>query len=592
MKVTGLYNMRDILKKNNFPWAQLAIILTGIVLYANTFDVPFYLDDFRNINDNKAIQIQSLNFGSITAAATESPLSGRPLANISFALNYYWGGLNVFGYHLVNSIIHIITGLTLFLFFRLTFETPALRTKYHSGHLIAFLAAVLWLAHPIQTQSVTYVVQRMNSMATMFYILAFWSYAKGRFASKQKTSIFYFGGTFAAWLLAMGSKEIAATLPFILFLYEWVFFQKGEIVWLKRKMPYLAGLIVILLVAVIFYLGKEPWDYLLNSYEFRHFSPKERVLTQFRIVFFYVSLLLFPVPWRLGLEHDFTLSTSFFQPLSTAVFFTGIVILIVYALADIRRRPLLSFSILWFLGNQVIESSIIPLELVFEHRMYLPSMFFFLPVCTIILQRRSTMKIALAFVVCSSVLFGAATYARNNDWKDPVHFWQKNIEHAPKNVRAHNNLGEVLLRQGRFAESMRYLEEAVRLNPFFFPAHNNLGMVHLRQRNLTEAVKHFQKALFYNKDLFEAHLNLGGIYGEMGNYQLGLTHLREAVRIDPASASAHNNIANLLQLLGRYDESIFHYDEALKINPEYGDARYNRQIAIKRLMKQRQGLYQ
>jgi Tfp pilus assembly protein PilF len=430
----------------------------------------------------------------------------------------------------------------------------------------------------------------MNSLAAMFYIMAFWCYAKARFSGGQKKSFFYFTGTALLWMLAMGCKEIAATLPFVLFIYEWIFFQKGEIRWIKKKIPYLIGLTVIFFLIASMYLGKEPWDYIMKGYNIRLFSLKERVLTEFRVIFFYISLMVLPITGRQGLEHDFSLSISLFQPWNTFAAFCGIGILFFYAIIVVRSHPLISFSILWLLVNLVIESTIIPLELVFEHRMYLPSMFFFLPICIIVLQYNKIRKASLLVLTCFLVFLGASTYARNYDWNDPGIFWRKNISTAPGSERAHNNLGSLLLDQGKYDEAKLVLDEALRLNPYFAPAYINLGLVHLNQRRLSEAAEHFQKALSISPNIFEAHLNLGGIYGEMGNYQLGMVHLQKAVSIRSFSAAAHNNLANALQMLRRYDEALLHYDEALKYNPQFENARRNRQIAMRKLMMEKQKL--
>jgi Tfp pilus assembly protein PilF len=578
--------MFDKLKKYTCCWPYLTIILFGILAYANTFDVPFYLDDYSNIRENRAIQINRLAFQNIIDAGLRSPLAKRPVANISFALNYYLGGFEVFGYHLVNIIIHVTTGVLLFLFFRLTLETPAaLRMKYQHGYLIAFCGALLWLVHPAQTQSVTYIVQRMNSFASMFYILAFWFYVKGRFSGTTKSSVPYYLGVVLSWLLAMGCKEIAVTLPFLIFFYEWIFFQDGEVQWLRKKIPYVMVLFMVLAILAFAYLGGEPWNNILRGYDFREFTLNERVLTQFRVVFFYISLLLLPVPNRYGLEHDISLSASLLQPVSTVVALVAIMLVLIYAFAVVRRQPIVAFSIIWFLGNLVIESSVIPLEIVFEHRLYLPSMFFFLPLCTLAFRYRSKQNISLAVLVCCSMVFGAATYARNSDWKDPVHFWQKNITIAPESERLHSNLGRALWLQDRPSEALKHLHEAIRINPFYPQAYINLGVANLRLNRFQDAVMYFKKALSYDSNIFEGHLSLGSIYTEMGNYKEGLAHLKEAVRIKPASAAAQNNFANLLLLLGRYGEALLHYDKALELDPNFEDAKYNRQIALKRLMQ-------
>jgi tetratricopeptide (TPR) repeat protein len=582
--------MLDLLHKKRLPWAQLLIILVGILFYSNTLDVPFYLDDEFSIRDNSAIHLDRLSLKGIMDAGIKSPATTRPVVNISFALNYFFHQENVFGYHLINIFIHIITGLALFSFFRLTFKTPAVRSDYPSYHLIAFWAAILWCAHPIQTQSVTYVVQRMNSAAAMFYIIACWFYAKGRLSGSQKVSIYYFAGTAISWVLALGCKEISATLPVLLFFYEWIFFQKGKIAWFNKKAIY--GVIVIFLFALVagLYFSTNVGSSFFNEqgYIKYDFSLMERVLTESRILFYYISLLLLPVPSRLGLLHDFSLSTSLFQPLSTLLACIAIAIILFYAFAAARRRPLISFSIIWFLANMVIESTIIPLDLVFEHRLYLPSMFFFLPICAGIIQFKKYRNFTFLLLSCCLLLLGTATYSRNNEWKDPVSFLRKDVSLAPTNEQAHSNLGKALMDRGELDEAIKHFKEAIRLKPNLTPAYNNLGLLYFRQRRLADAVKNFKKALHYKPKTFQAHLNLGGIYAEMGNYQQSLIHLKEAVRLRPSYASAHGNLANVLQLLGRYDEAIFHYDKALAYNPQHQNARRNRQIAINRLMQKQQ----
>ncbi len=191
----------------------------------------------RNIQNNPHVRLTKLTLEGITRAGLESPASKRPVANISFALNYYFDHYNVLGYHLVNVLIHITTGILLYFFSKNTLSIPSLHSTYATDRRIPFFTALLWLVHPIQTQSVSYIVQRMNSMAAMFYVLAFLLYVRGRLAKKEQIRWPWFVGCGFAGMLALGSKEIAATLPFFILLYEWYFFQDLGIAWLKRHLP-------------------------------------------------------------------------------------------------------------------------------------------------------------------------------------------------------------------------------------------------------------------------------------------------------------------------------------------------------------------
>ncbi|MCE4606746.1 MAG: hypothetical protein F7B59_05370, partial [Desulfurococcales archaeon] len=358
----------------------LGIVVLILLIYSNTFNVPFVFDDKPNILNNHYIQIKSLTLDGIKNAAFKSPCHNRPVANISFALNYYFHQYNLFGYHAVNISIHIITGILLYFFIKITLEitrekdsTPP-GIKRQEPWLIAFLTALIWATNPIQTQAVTYIVQRMTSMAAMFYILSMLMYVKGRLADKRNGKYIFFGLSILSGLLAMGSKEISATLPFFIFLYEWYFLQDLDKTWFKTKIIPLACVTLIFAILGFIYMGGHPIENILKGYETRNFTLYQRVLTEFRVVIFYISLILFPHPFRLNLDHYFSISHSLINPPTTLISLVTILGLIGLALYLAKKERIISFCILWFFGNLVIESSVIGLELVFEHRNYLPSM--------------------------------------------------------------------------------------------------------------------------------------------------------------------------------------------------------------------------
>jgi len=266
-------------------------------IYSNTLESPFFFDDKGRIENNSHIRITRFSFPEILKAGFNSSKS-RPLAFISFALNYYFHQYDPKGYHIVNIIIHVLTGYLLYLFINLTLKIPSLRPQYDHPNLIAFLAALIWLAHPVQTQSVTYIVQRVNSMAALFFILSFWLYVKGRLVEvRQKQWLWYLGST-VAWLLSLGCKQITVTLPFFVFLYEWYFFRDLNKDWLKRNLKYVLGIIIFLIFIALIYTGFSPLEKIsrLHDYAQNEFTVVQRILTQFRVVIHYITLLFYPHP--------------------------------------------------------------------------------------------------------------------------------------------------------------------------------------------------------------------------------------------------------------------------------------------------------
>jgi hypothetical protein len=366
-------------QKKQLPLRHLIAIglIVGVALlaYSNTFHVPFHFDDRPNITQNPNVQIKVFSWDQIERLIKYTyKESIRVFSYFTFALNYYFGGFNVFGYHLVNFLIHIGSGIFLYAFLLLTFNLLSLKEKYGSiSYKVALFTSLIFIAHPIQTQSVTYIVQRMASMAGMFYLLSLVLYIKGRLSTGWPR-VFYFGGMVLSYLLGVFSKENVAIFPLFVTLYEFYFFQNLDLSPKGKKI--LLALIAILLVLGIFGFiiwGKRYINVIIEGYAYRTFTMSERVLTQFRIVLYYVTLLLYPHPSRLNLDYDFPISKTILDPPTTLLSILIVAGLIGYSIWTAKKRPVISFCILWYFGNLVIESSIFPLEMVYEHRLYLPA---------------------------------------------------------------------------------------------------------------------------------------------------------------------------------------------------------------------------
>jgi tetratricopeptide (TPR) repeat protein len=498
----------------------------------------------------------------------------RPISKISFALNYYFHQYDLRGYHLVNILIHIITGIFLYLFLKSTLSLTSLQAGDRRYSWVPFLAVLIWLVHPAQTQSVTYIVQRMNCLAAMFYILSLLLFVKARLSKKRGRKALLYTACILAGILGLGSKQIAATLPVFIFLYEWYFFQDLSRVWLKRHAVPLVGTLLILFTVSLFYLGINPIESVLATYENRDFTLGQRVLTQFRVIIFYISLLIFPHPSRLNLDRDFALSFSLFNPLTTLLSMAVIMGLIGIAVYSAKRQRLVSFGILWFLGNLIIESSVVGLEIIFDHRTYLPSMFVVFLAVLLIHRYVRPKIVGFIFLGAVAIVFSFWTHDRNDTWNDEVTLWQDCAEKSHNKARPHNNLGVYLKERGRFEDAIRHYSEALRIKPDYAEVHNNMCTVLYNQGRIQEAFTHCTAALRIKPGYADAHSNLGMLLAKLGRLVEAINHYSEALRIKPDHANAHNNMADALLRLGKHKEAIHHFSEALRINPNFAKAHF------------------
>ena len=554
---------------------MLVFVVLGFFIYSNTLKSPFVFDDWQNIQDNPHIRLTELTLKDITEVGIKSRASHRPVANISFALNYYLHRYNVVGYHCVNIIIHILAGIFLYSFIKNTLSIPLLRDKYGDYKPIAYFVALLWLVHPLQTQSVTYIVQRMTSMAAMFYILSLLLYVKGRLVNQQQKSWPWFAGCIVSGLLALGSKEIAATLPVFILLYEWYFFQDLKSSWLKRYLAYVAGIFVIFGILGLLYLGSNPFEKILSGYSYREFTLIERLLTQPRVVVYYISLLFYPNPGRLNLDYDFAISHSLLLPVTTLPCIGIIAGFIGLAVYIAKKERLVSFCILWFFGNLVIESSFLSLELVFEHRLYLPSMLVCVAVAALAWRYIKQGWVRLAVFAIVTVVFCVWTYQRNSIWRDAVTLFRDCVAKSPEKARPHVNLGDSLMAQDKSDEAIHHYRQAVLLGPNDDRAHFALGIAVAGQGKLDEAIKYYARALQINPFYAEAHCKLGVTLESQGKPDDAIYHYRQALQIRPDYADAHNSLGNALASQGKLNEAIGHYRQVLQINAELPLTHYN-----------------
>lgn len=580
------------MKNNGFAFACFAALI--LLIYANTFDASWQLDDKPNIIHNHFLHIEDLHPESLIKTFFTQPKNPRetgnkphrPIANLTFALNWYFGKDSVTGYHAVNLAIHLLTACLLFLIILNLSRSPNLRDKLDDRtYLASFLTAALWAVHPIQTQAVTYIVQRMTALAAMFYMLSILCYVKCRLCRSSLRRILFLLSCGLAFIFALGSKENTATLPAALLLVEVICFQDLSRDRTRRALIWraVAGGVLLIIVSSWLLLPDNPLAF-IGGYNHRPFSLSERLLTEPRIVLFYLSLIFFPRPGRLSIEHDVSISTSFFEPWTTLPAVLITFMLIVFGFSQIKKRPLIALAILFFYLNHIIESTIIPLELIFEHRNYLPTMFLFLPIVAGFLKipdyfekRRHVIQTVLAVIAVLLIFaLGSGTQIRNRAWATETSLWQDAMEKAPQSARPLTNLAWLKAHgpnsdPDQFNEALKLYEKALSLqksrasiNPVIL---ENMAWIYFKKGETPKAIELLEQALALSPDYARGRYELTQYLITQGRWDDASVHADYLLSIN----DDHEGYLNLKGLIllhqKRYDEAIVYFRKSLSIAP-------------------------
>jgi hypothetical protein len=540
------------------------IVLFAVVSYANALDVPFLFDDTTNIVMSPGIRDFShfLEPSLLKGHHQYEYFLSRYVGILSFAVNYAAHGLDARGYHVANILIHIINALLVYYIVVVSFKTPFLHASglRRYQRTIALMSALLFLSHPVQTQAVTYIVQRYTSLATLFYLLSLALYIRARLEEKQAGRAVLFLMALSSAVLAMKTKETAFTLPLAVALYDALFFQGPMRVRLKYLSPML--LTILIIPATLLNLQASPSALLgelgASTRVLTEMSRFDYLCTEFRVIVTYLRLLVFPVGQNL--DYDYPVFTTFFTP-QVFLSFLLLAALLCLALFLIHRsrsgEPLLrfvSFGIIWFFLALSVESTIIPIrDVIFEHRMYLPSAGFFWAVASgaFLLARGRIASILTATFIAIALVFSAGSYVRNGTWKSAKSLWEDVVKKSPRKARGHNNLGLEYEREGYLEDAYRQYRTAVQLDPL----------------------------------LGDAHFNLGLLYVERGYYERAIEHFRACVEIDSGDAVAFNQLGITYASKGLVEEAAVQFKKALAINPDLPEARKNLLRAID-LMKE------
>lgn len=618
----GKNQAADLIMSSTARHGVLLSIITAVLClaYANSFQGVFVFDDFSNIVDNRFLANPDVSPQNLITAATRDGTSRRWLPNLSFALNYALNGRDVGGYHLVNLLIHIGTALSLYFLGLAVLRAPALEGRYPRAREIAFLTALLWAVHPVQTNAVTYIVQRMTAMCGLFYLSSLLLYVRARQARPGGGPAFFlYGGSLVLGCLAMLSKENAATLPLMIVACEF-FILRREDAAADRNTVLLWSTAAVVIIAVIgtAYLGRDLLSSITAGYASRDFTMAERLLTQPRVIFLYLSLLALPLPARLNLNHDPAVSHALLSPPETLFAILGLTVLAALIPYLYRRHRLLSFGLLWFLVTLIIESSVIPLELVYEHRLYLPSTMLLLAAVSLCCQAARTpaaIRLTRTVMVLAVCLAAAGTWERNKVWNSREALWRDVVAKSPGLPRGYVNLGAALMDVSH-AAAEKNLRQAIALDPDHSYGLSLLGLLRIRQNRPDEAVAVLHRALAAKKgqrtamtcnylsiayrikgDLAaasryarlalkaepgypDALVSLGVIHEKRGEYDKAEASFRAARAGGADSVDLYNNWGITAHSMGQTDRAIELFRKALERSPDHIEAHYNLGVAL------------
>jgi len=584
-------------RKSLFSFFALLIMVA--LTYANSLNCTWHFDDFPNIVENPRLHMKAISRDALEKAVfsdrNHPSFPYRPVACLSFALNYYLGGLNVRGYHLFNLGIHFITAFFLYLFIYRTLSLKAFAKYHDKAFFISLLASSLWTLNPINTQAVTYIVQRMASLAGMFYVIGLYCYLRGRTSQKNRDAILFYLACFTAFIFSLASKENGALFPVSVLAYEVLILQEDPLVFLKKAWPVLCACIGMTVLVGVAYLYFKTGHFFISMKDpgVRLFTPYERLLTETRILLYYLSLVYYPMPNRLTITKDFQISTSIFEPITTLFSVATILALLAISIVLARKQRLISFSILFYFINHLVESTILPLELYFEHRNYIPSMFLFIPVAIGVARliefyrEKTAMRLLIeSFIILVMVGYGHSTFMRNFTWKTEESLWLDALCKSPGLPRVHHNLAKAYAENGQKEKAILHYEKALELprdsaRETDHLTYYNLAGIYAEQNNLQKASELLKRAIKVDPKFSDAYNSLAHIEMKHGKWDSAYNLLLKSLRYNSVNTLAYNNLGIVYMKRGQYAKAIQVLEKAHELNKDSFTTNVNLGIANK-----------
>lgn len=501
---------KRIINLPGFQWIAFAglLILLVQMSYQQNSANAFHFDDRYSITEHAPVHMESFSLTALWQAGENAKHATRPLPSVTFAFDWWRGGGTPQAFLQTNLLIHTINALLvmalLFMLLRRHYIQPPRNLA-----LIAFISAAIWALHPIQVQGVSYIVQRMASLATLFTLLAVISYLLARESRHSGGRIAWFTLCLLAIIAGMMSKELAWIAPLLLLLTEYCVIRNRVTPLFNNRLDsavLFVPIVLALLLAILVMMGVGALgSYFHSFYEIRDFTMEQRLLTQPRVILFHLSQVVWPLPGRFSLEHDFVISESLFDPFSTLL---AILFIVAWCLAAVylwRRTDLriVAFLMLWIPAALSVESSFIGLEMIFEHRMYLPlfglvGLFAFAMAYMINRCSKAFWPAAVLSLLLLSGL-AASTLQRVPVWQSTESLLINSTLHAPNSVRSWSNLGRYYIDRADYTKARPLIEKALTMAPENASVLEAMGTLFLSEGKPVEAREYMVKAYRTNK---------------------------------------------------------------------------------------------
>ncbi len=547
---------------NALRW--IILITLGLVLYGQTLFYPFVFDDHIFITGNPFIK----RFENIHLLWQNFPIT-RLVGFYSFAFNYWLNQLNPFGYHLFNICVHLLTtGLVWAVadtLFRITH--PGKSNKH-----LPFFIALLFLVHPGQTQAVTYISQRFESMAALFYFSTVFFYLQARITAQKPRQFILFALACAFAVIALLTKETAVTLPAMILAVEYL-------LWPKRiNKPIILALFSGIFLLLFFkFIGTDPrilaHTHISESHDGDILTPSNYFLTQPRVFLTFLRLLVFPA--YQNLDYDFPMSTGLLSPFSTlaGVMLTIFIIYLIFKLH--KTMPLAAFGLAWMLI--CFSINLAPRRnVIFEHKLYLISFGFFLSFITILAELIKSKSSLNKLLVCIVITLSVICFIRNQVWRNELTLWEDIVQKSPNKSRVNANLGRVYGSLKRYREAIVYLDKAIALEPKDDISIMNRGSMYYELGDTKKALQNFDQALSINPSYASVYVNRALIFMAEGGNEQSLNDLNRAVELEPLSTDGYSVRGILYARMKQYKEALNDFESVLRIAPYDQDALNNR----------------
>jgi tetratricopeptide (TPR) repeat protein len=527
-------------------WLPLLLLAAGFTAYSNSLTGPFIFDDFESIVHNPHLRQLWPIWDALRAPAQ---LNWRPVVSLSLALNFWLGGLHVVGYHLFNLTVHLLVSLLLFAIvwrtlcgLRNTPWTPP------SARWAAAAIALIWMVHPLHTESVNYVTQRSELLMAFFLLLTVYCTMRGAAVSRRHP---WYRLAVVCCALGMASKEVMVVAPLLVLLYDRVFLSGSFRQALTHRRALYLGLAGTWLVLAGFVIHPGALGRAVR-FDLSSLTPWDYAKTQAGVILHYLRLALWPHPLILD-YYDWPVPRRMSEWAPQAALVFGLLGATVWSL---RRRPAIGFLGAWCFLILAPSSSLLPIatEIAAERRMYLPlcALVTLLVMASWTLLRRAVpsgrvrVSLALAAVMLTAGLLGWGTIRRNEVYRREVAIWQDAVAKRPQNPRAYYNLGLALGREGRHEEALQALRQTLALQATYVGAENSVGIALAELGRLREAEAHFRRAIQHDPAPAQAHSNLGAVLAQQQQFDEAEHHLRLAIQLDPDLVDARNNLAALV----------------------------------------------